>query len=246
MLSFIYIAQDGKTIQKHSPFSNMLISEASPLTEVKRPKDQLKAHIRAQNQTLILETSERVFARQGLAKTTTQMIADEAGLPKANVHYYYRSKKDLLEAVLERILRLWLDSVSEFNVEEGPKHNLTRYISEKIDQSRTNKNASKIFAMALIGEEIFVLDYLKSLFVTELSREKATIQVWVDKGLMRPVSTEHLFISIWAMTQTYADFDAQVKIMLQKDELEESDYEEAKQFITRMVLAGCGVVEQPL
>jgi TetR/AcrR family transcriptional regulator len=216
------------------------------LTEVKRPKDQLKAHIRAQNQTLILETSERVFARQGLAKTTTQMIADEAGLPKANVHYYYRSKKDLLEAVLERILRLWLDSVSEFNVEEGPKHNLTRYISEKIDQSRTNKNASKIFAMALIGEEIFVLDYLKSLFVTELSREKATIQVWVDKGLMRPVSTEHLFISIWAMTQTYADFDAQVKIMLQKDELEESDYEEAKQFITRMVLAGCGVVEQPL
>ncbi|WP_351090198.1 TetR family transcriptional regulator C-terminal domain-containing protein, partial [Shewanella sp. S1-49-MNA-CIBAN-0167] len=78
------------------------------------------------------------------------------GLPKANIHYYYRSKKDLLEAVLERILRLWLDSVSEFNVEEGPKHNLTRYISEKIDQSRINKNASKIFAMALIGEETFV------------------------------------------------------------------------------------------
>ena len=213
------------------------------MTDVKRPKDQLKAHIRTQNQTLILETSERVFARQGLAKTTTQMIADEAGLPKANVHYYYRSKKDLLEAVLERILRLWLDSVSEFNVEKGPKHNLTRYIGEKIDQSRTNKNASKIFAMALIGEETFVLDYLKNVFVTELSREKATIQVWVDKGLMAAVSTEHLFMCIWAMTQTYADFDAQVKIMLQKKVLEETDYEEAKQFITRMVLAGCRVVD---
>jgi TetR/AcrR family transcriptional regulator len=171
------------------------------------------------------------------------MIADEAGLPKANIHYYYRSKKDLLEAVLERILRLWLDSVSEFNVEEGPKHNLTRYISEKIDQSRTNKNASKIFAMALIGEETFVLEYLRNLFVTELSREKATIQIWVDKGLMASVPTEHLFISIWAMTQTYADFDAQVKIMLQKDQLVEDDYEEAKQFITRMILAGCQVME---
>lgn len=214
------------------------------LSEEKRPKDQLKAHIRAQNQALILETSERVFARQGLAKTTTQMIADEAGLPKANVHYYYRSKKDLLEAVLERILRLWLDSVSEFNVEEGPKHNLTRYISEKIDQSRTNKNASKIFAMALIGEERFVLDYLRSLFVSELQREKDTIETWVHQGLMAPVPTEHLFISIWAMTQTYADFDAQVKILLQKESLEEKDYEEAKHFITRMVLAGCGVVER--
>ncbi|NLQ16489.1 TetR family transcriptional regulator [Marinomonas sp. M1K-6] len=216
------------------------------MSEEKRPKDQLKAHIRAQNQTLILETSERVFARQGLAKTTTQMIADEAGLPKANVHYYYRSKKDLLEAVLERILRLWLDSVSEFDVEGGPKENLTRYISEKIDQSRANKNASKVFAMALMGEEHFVLDYLRNLFVTELEREKATIQVWVDKGLMAPVSTEHLFISLWAMTQTYADFDAQVKIILQKETLEDNDYDDAKQFITRMVLAGCGVVDDSL
>jgi TetR/AcrR family transcriptional regulator len=213
------------------------------LSEVKRPKDQLKSHIRAQNQELILETSERVFARQGLAKTTTQMIANEAGLPKANIHYYYRSKKDLLEAVLGRILHLWLSSVSEFNVDDGPQKNLSRYISEKIEQSRLNKNASKVFAMALIGEEDFVLDYLRQLFVTELAREKATIQIWVDKGLMAPVSTEHLFISIWAMTQTYADFDAQVKIMLQKEDLEESDYEEAKQFITRMVLAGCRVIE---
>ncbi|MEP0071676.1 MAG: TetR/AcrR family transcriptional regulator [Marinomonas sp.] len=211
------------------------------MTKITRAKDQLKSHIREQNQALILETSERVFARQGLAKTTTQMIANEAGLPKANIHYYYRSKKDLLEAVLERILRLWLDSVSEFNVEDGPRINLTRYISEKVDQSRMNKNASKVFAMALIGEEPFVLDYLKRLFVTELAREKSTLQTWIDQGLMAPVSTEHLFISIWAMTQTYADFDAQVKIVLQKDTLEDSDYEEAKQFITRMVLASCGV-----
>ncbi|BFM49364.1 TetR/AcrR family transcriptional regulator [Marinomonas sp. THO17] len=213
------------------------------MSDAKRPKDQLKAHIRAQNQTLILETSERVFARQGLAKTTTQMIADEAGLPKANVHYYYRSKKDLLEAVLERILTLWLNSVSEFNVAQGPKQNLTRYISEKIDHSRIDKNASKVFAMALIGEEPFVLEYLRRAFVTELSREKTTIESWVNDGLMEPVPVEHLFISIWAMTQTYADFDAQVRIMLQKDDLQESDYEEAKAFITKMVLAGCGVKE---
>ncbi|SBS28337.1 HTH-type transcriptional regulator RutR [Marinomonas spartinae] len=214
------------------------------MSEAKRPKDQLKTHIREQNQALILEAAERVFARQGLAKTTTQMIADEAGLPKANVHYYYRSKKDLLEAVLEQILTLWLESVSRFTLEEGPKANLTRYISEKIDQSRMNVSASKVFAMALIGEEAFVLDFLREYFVSELSRESKTIQAWVDQGLMAPISTEHLFISLWAMTQTYADFDAQVKIILKKDQLEESDYDEAKQFLTRMVLAGCGVKEE--
>lgn len=209
----------------------------------KRPKNQLKSHIRAQNQKLILCTAERVFARQGLAKTTTQMIADEAGLPKANIHYYYRSKKDLLEAVLERILQLWLDSVSQFNVELGPCHNLTRYISEKLEQSRLNPNASKVFAMALIGEEPFVLDYLRRYFVEELQKEKSTINTWVEQGLMKPVSVEHLFINIWAMTQTYADFDAQVKILLQKETLEEEDFMQAKQFVTRMVLLSCGIEE---
>ncbi|REG87017.1 TetR/AcrR family transcriptional regulator [Marinomonas pollencensis] len=214
------------------------------MSEVKRAKGQLKTHIRAQNQALILETAERVFARQGLAKTTTQMIANEANLPKANIHYYYRSKKDLLEAVLERILALWLASVSQFTLEDGPKKNLTRYISEKIDQSRLNVSASKVFAMALIGEDEFILNYLRENFVTELSREKKTIETWVEQGLMAPISSEHLFISLWAMTQTYADFDAQIKVLFNKEALEESDYEEAKQFITRMVLAGCGVKEE--
>lgn len=209
----------------------------------KRSKNQLKTHIRAQNQALILETAERIFARQGLAKTTTQMIADEAGLPKANIHYYYRSKKDLLEAVLERILQLWLDSVSQFSEELGPRHNLTRYISEKLDQSRLNPSASKVFAMALIGEEPFVLEFLRRFFVDELQKEKQTLDRWVEQGLMKQVPVEHLFITIWAMTQTYADFDGQVKVLLQKEQLEESDFDDAKQFITRMILLSCGIEE---
>ena len=209
--------------------------------EEKRAKDQLKAHIRAQNQELILSTAERVFARQGLAKTTTQMIANEAGLPKANIHYYYRSKKDLLEAVLSNILQLWLESVSCFELDKGPKVCLTRYISEKIDQSRINTNASKVFAMALIGEEPFVLDYLKAHFVSELNREKQTIQTWIEQGQMKTTSAEHLFISLWALTQTYADFDAQIKIVLDKPALEEDDYDQAKAFITHMILTSCGI-----
>ncbi|ADZ92509.1 TetR/AcrR family transcriptional regulator [Marinomonas mediterranea] len=213
------------------------------MSEEKRAKDQLKAHIRAQNEQLILEAAERVFARQGLTKTTTQMIADEAGLPKANIHYYFRSKKDLLEAVLGRILTLWLNSVSQFKYEDGPKVCLTRYISEKIEQSQNHVNASKVFAMALIGEEPYVLEYLREYFVGELQKERLTIERWVDDGLMKSVPVEHLFISLWAMTQTYADFDAQVKILLRAPQLDDETYDDAKSFITRMVLAVCGIEE---
>lgn len=207
----------------------------------KKRKDQLKAHIRKKNQTVILSAAEKIFADNGLAKATTQMIADEAKLPKANIHYYYRSKQDLLEAVLERIVSMWLDSVTHFKVEDGPKVSLTRYISEKMQQSKENTNSSKIFAMALIAEEPFLLDFLQTNFVSQLKREKDIMQAWIDSGQMKETSIEHLFISMWALTQTYADFDAQVKLMLQKTELDENDYEAYQTFITNMILSSCGI-----
>ena len=42
---------------------------------------------RSQNQRIILDAAEKVFAEAGFAGATTQLIADVANLPKANVHY---------------------------------------------------------------------------------------------------------------------------------------------------------------
>ena len=208
--------------------------------ENRRSKDQLKIHIREKNQTLILAAAEKIFARHGLTKATTQMIADESGLPKANIHYYYRSKQDLLEAVLVRTVSTW-HSVTQFDLDEGPKIGLTRYIDEKMQQSKDNPNASKIFAMALIAEEPFLLDFLQNNFIKELEREKHIIQTWIEQGLMKATSIEHLFISIWALTQTYADFEIQVKLMLQKTELNDDDYGEYKNFVTHMILSSADI-----
>ena len=43
---------------------------------------------RSQNQKIILNAAEKVFAEAGFAGATTQLIADVANLPKANVHYH--------------------------------------------------------------------------------------------------------------------------------------------------------------
>jgi TetR/AcrR family transcriptional regulator len=48
-----------------------------------------------------------------------------------------------------------------------------------------------------------------------------------------------LMFSIWAATQTYADFDWQISAVTGKAKLEEADYEAAAQTIIRLVLKGC-------
>ncbi len=47
----------------------------------------------------ILAAAHRVFLRQGTAKARTQEIADEAGVNKALVHYYFGTKEALAGAV---------------------------------------------------------------------------------------------------------------------------------------------------
>lgn len=50
----------------------------------------------------ILDSAERLFADGGYAATSLRSIMAEAGVNVAAVHYYFRSKESLLEAVLMR------------------------------------------------------------------------------------------------------------------------------------------------
>ncbi len=50
----------------------------------------------------ILDAAERLFAENGYLATSLRRIMNEAGVNVAAVHYYFRSKESLLEAVLVR------------------------------------------------------------------------------------------------------------------------------------------------
>jgi len=50
-------------------------------------------------EVLILDAARKVFLENGFDGTTMQKIADEAGINKALLHYYFRSKDRLFEAV---------------------------------------------------------------------------------------------------------------------------------------------------
>jgi AcrR family transcriptional regulator len=48
-----------------------------------------------------LTTARRLFAEHGFDATSLQMIADAMGVTKANVYYYFRTKLEILEALLD-------------------------------------------------------------------------------------------------------------------------------------------------
>src|SRR5947207_7063972 len=56
----------------------------------------------ADTEQRILDAAHRVFLRRGSAGARTQEIADEAGVNKALLHYYFRTKERLAAAVFAR------------------------------------------------------------------------------------------------------------------------------------------------
>ena len=65
------------------------------LKSVSQAAPRSQQDIRAQNQALILSAAEEEFVLQSYRGATMQGIADRAGLPKANIHYYFKNKKNI-------------------------------------------------------------------------------------------------------------------------------------------------------
>ncbi|HEY8907949.1 MAG TPA: TetR family transcriptional regulator C-terminal domain-containing protein, partial [Rhodoferax sp.] len=67
------------------------------------------------------------------------------------------------------------------------------------------------------------------------------IAQWVHAGRMAPVDPVHLFFTIWAATQTYADFEVQVCAVLGHAELTPDDQTQATEHVVSLLLRGCGL-----
>ncbi len=77
--------------------------------------------IRKENERALLEAAEQIFAEQGYSGATTAAIARRAGVPKANLHYYFATKEGLYRAVVERVLTAWLAAAAPFDASDDPR-----------------------------------------------------------------------------------------------------------------------------
>ncbi len=203
--------------------------------------DAPKGLIRQANEALILSAAEKVFARAGFGGATMAAIAEASGLPKANLHYYFGSKEVLYREVLARILNDWLVPTHGITTDADPKTALTQYIRDKMELSAQRPDGSKVFANELLHGAPVVKGLLAKELRTLLLEKAAVVQAWVDAKRMAKVDGMHLFFTIWAATQTYADFDVQICAVLEQDALTPQDFERATEHVVSLILRGCGL-----
>ncbi|MEP3246153.1 MAG: TetR/AcrR family transcriptional regulator [Sneathiella sp.] len=205
-----------------------------------------QGRIRQENKKRIMSAAEKVFSENGFRGSTTAAIAAEAGLPKANIHYYFGTKEELYRTVVDDIVELWLSSFREITEEDDPASTLADYIRAKMELSQNRPEASRVFANELIRGAPRIKPYLSGDLKDWVEKKSAILDTWISQGKMAPVDSERLIFHIWAMTQTWADFEVQWACILGRDEgLQPDDFEQATNAIITTVLRNCGLMPLP-
>jgi TetR/AcrR family transcriptional regulator len=213
--------------------------EASSRTERSQPAGRpARSQVREDNEKLILEAAEAVFAELGFKGATTGAIAERAGLPKANVHYYFPSKHDLYRDVMARVLERWLAAADSLDDSDDPEEALGRYIAAKMELSRTRPLGSRIFAGEIMRGAPVIEDHLETTLKNWLVSRSAIVRRWIDEGKLAPVDPKVLFYLIWASTQHYADFARQIEVLNDGQKLSDEQWADATREVTRTILRG--------
>ena len=169
-----------------------------------------------------------------------QLIADVAGLPKANLHYYFPTKEALYRRVVQDIFQVWLKAADIFDQASGPVEGIGAYIDAKMEISRRHPAGSKVWASEVMHGAPVIQDYLETTLEQWTNGRITVIQSWIDRGLMAPIDPRHLLYMVWATTQHYADFGHQIETLNNSEPLTDAQWQAATDSVKTIILNGIG------
>jgi TetR/AcrR family transcriptional regulator len=158
----------------------------------------------ARTRAAILAAAERVFARSGLAGARTDLIAAKAGVNKALLYYYFKSKEKLYQAVLE-------DHFQQFNrqaleVLDGPgsaREVLLRYVGLHFDFISARHRHAPLFQQFVIAGGRFSEELVHKYFEPRGRAVARLLERGMRKGEFRRADCFHTGISIVALIVFY-------------------------------------------
>jgi TetR/AcrR family transcriptional regulator len=166
----------------------------------------------------ILKAGGQIYAEHGLAGARTDAIAVAAGVNKALLYYYFKSKDELYQAVVGSQVREFQKQAREILAARGPAGPvLLRYVSYHFDFMATHPHYPRIFQrMMMEGDpalERLIREHslpLKKLLVSLLARG-------MKAGEFRLMDKAHTIVSIAGLTAHYFNIAPAYRVITGQD-----------------------------
>jgi AcrR family transcriptional regulator len=148
-------------------------------------------------ETRILEAARKVFLKKGMAGARMQDIADEAGINKAMLHYYFRSKEKLFERIfMELSQRFFPRLVMIFESGESLFKKIEMFVVEYIDQMRQTPYLP-IFVLNEINRQPET--FIRKMMGNEgppVKKFFSSVEKEIKKGVIIPIDPPQLLLNI--------------------------------------------------
>jgi TetR/AcrR family transcriptional regulator len=148
----------------------------------------------------ILVAAKKVFLERGMAGARMQDIADEAGINKALLHYYFRSKEKLFETIFNEASNQFFPKIVQIIDADMPLfEKIEKFCTEYIDLMQENPYLP-LFVLNEVNKE-------PQRFREKFWRNReriflhfaGQIESEIKKRRIRSISPAHLFINMISM-----------------------------------------------
>lgn len=128
-----------------------------------------------QTRARILDAAVRQFSESGLAGARTEQIAEEAGVNKALLYYYFRSKQALYDAALDAVANnVVASSMAAFDAGHSAGERLLHFALNHFDRIFTQRAFQSLMQQEMIrlhrGEDNALAPLLDKVFRPMMSR----------------------------------------------------------------------------
>ncbi len=203
-----------------------------------KPMPRPLTRIQREKQDIILDAALDIFSVHGFRGATIDQIAEAAGMSKPNLLYYFPRKEEIHKRLIAEMLDIWLAPLREFSADGDPVPEIRSYIRRKLEMSRDFPRQSRLFANEMLQGAPRTIDMLAGDLKQLVDEKVKILETWMDQGKITRTDPYHLIFSIWATTQHYADFDAQVRAVLGPERGGDGRFEDAARFLENLFLHG--------
>ena len=159
-----------------------------------------------ETETRILQAAQRVFVRRGMAGARTQEIADEAGVNRALINYYFRSKDRLADAVFARVAGTLFPRLMQTLASDLP---LREKLAKAVDLEIEMLSQNPFLPLYVLSELQYHPKRLKGMIEKTISLEMLhntvfqKLQRQLDEeataGALRPTRAEDLMVMLMSL-----------------------------------------------
>ena len=150
----------------------------------------------------ILDAATKVFVRQGFQHARMDDIVEESGLSKGTLYWYFKSKEDIINAILRRLFAGALESLASLLEAEGTaSERLVQLTSDRVtDMKRMSSLVPIIFEFyAVAVHQQWVKQFIGEYFKHFRGLLEDLIQQGIDRGEFYPVNAAETAISLASM-----------------------------------------------